>query len=345
VNLRLIEILLPRTADEAVRALLEDVETLEAWHEPALEGQRIVRLVVRAENVERVLDKVEQRFGHLEGFRVVIQKVEATIPRPTMPGQEPAPPASALLGPKPAMRISREELLAAIDPGTRFTQSFLAFVVLSATVAAAGLLRDSAAVIIGAMVLAPLLTPNMALALATTLGDLEMALRSIRLNVAGVLIAFGMAAALGVVLDLSDAALADPGAVLPGEMAARVEPGLGDFVVALAAGCAGALAFTSGASANLLGVMVAVALLPPLVTGGLLLGAGRPELAGQALLLLAINVISVNLAAVVTFLWRGVRPRTWWETGQARKATRRAVVIWSVLLASLVALVLLTSSV
>ena len=130
---------------------------------------------------------------------------------------------------------------------------------------------------------------------------------------------------------------------MTGEIQARVNPGPLDFVVALAAGSAGALAFTSGASASLLGVMVAVALMPPLVTGGMLLGAGHPAAAFQALLLVTINVISVNLAAVVTFLWRGVRPRTWWEADTARKATRRAVVIWSVLLAALVALVILRS--
>ena len=80
------------------------------------------------------------------------------------------------------------------------------------------------------------------------------------------------------------------------EMASRNAVGMGDIVVALASGCAGALAFTTGVSATLIGVMVAVALLPPLVTFGLLLGGGHPAPAMGALSLFLVNLICVNLA-------------------------------------------------
>ncbi|GEM_PF-860880 len=79
--------------------------------------------------------------------------------------------------------------------------------------------------------------------------------------------------------------------------------GLDDIAIALASGSAGVLAFTTRASSILIGVMVAVALLPPLVAFGLLLGAGHELLAFGALLLLFVNIICINLAGVVTFLY------------------------------------------
>jgi uncharacterized membrane protein len=82
--------------------------------------------------------------------------------------------------------------------------------------------------------------------------------------------------------------------------------------------------------------MVAVALLPPLVTLGMLMGAGRWDMALGALLLLLVNLICINLAGVVTFLARGIRPLTWWEEKRAKKATKRAIAVWTILLLLLV---------
>jgi uncharacterized membrane protein len=109
----------------------------------------------------------------------------------------------------------------------------------------------------------------------------------------------------------------------------------------VAAGSAGALAFTTGLPAALVGVMVAVALLPPLAAAGLLAGSGLWGPAGGAFLLVVTNVVCVNLAAIVTFLAQRVRPRTWWEEEKAKKATRVALATWITLLAALVGVILL----
>lgn len=93
--------------------------------------------------------------------------------------------------------------------------------------------------------------------------------------------------------------------------------GLGDIALALAAGSAGALAFTTGVPAVVVGVMVAVALLPPLVVTGLLAGSGHFDRAVSAFILVTANVTCLNLAAVGTFLMQKVRPRTWWEAERA----------------------------
>ena len=105
-----------------------------------------------------------------------------------------------------------------------------------------------------------------------------------------------------------------------------------DLVLALASGAAGALTFTTGAGSALIGVMVAVALLPPLITAGIYAGAGFPMTAGSAMLLFCANLICVNLSAVATFLLQGIRPRSWWEDKQAKRMSRRALLAWTLLL-------------
>lgn len=85
-------------------------------------------------------------------------------------------------------------------------------------------------------------------------------------------------------------------------------------------------------SAAVIGVMVAVALLPPLVTAGLLVGSFQWTPAFYAFLLLFTNIICVNLAGVATFLFQGVRPRTWFETSRAKRANKIALTIWVSLL-------------
>jgi uncharacterized hydrophobic protein (TIGR00341 family) len=119
----------------------------------------------------------------------------------------------------------------------------------------------------------------------------------------------------------------DPG--VP-ELALRAQVAYPDLVLALASGAAGAMSFTRGISASLIGVMVAVALLPPLVAMGLFIGAGMWQIAWSSGLLLLTNVVSVNLAAVCTFLIQGVRPMRWYEEKRARKATRLAIILWLV---------------
>ena len=112
------------------------------------------------------------------------------------------------------------------------------------------------------------------------------------------------------------------------------------IVLALAAGSAATLSFTSGLLSALIGVMVAVALLPPLVTMGMLIGAGYWQLALGSLLLFLTNIICVNLSGVATFLIQGVRPLSWWDAAKAKKATQKAMLLWGVLLVVLILLIL-----
>jgi len=122
---------------------------------------------------------------------------------------------------------------------------------------------------------------------------------------------------------------------------ARTETGFDGIALALASGAAAALSLSTGLSSALVGVMVAVALLPPAATVGLMLGAGHLDLALGALTLLAINIVCLNLSAQFTFVLRGVRPRTWFEKKNAKRAVRINAAIWLTLLVLLVGLLLL----
>ena len=327
--LRLIEMVLQEKDGAEVRELLKEHKVLEHRQVRLPDGEVLVRILLDAEQSEAVLDLLEERYAGEEGNRVVILPVEATLPRAEPePAATPEQPSSEEKSPE---RISREELYEDIKDAARCSRVYLAMVVLSTIVAAIGLYYNSVAIIIGAMVIAPLLGPNMALALATTLGDLPLLRRALLTALAGIATAMALSVIIGVLLHVNPASP---------EVASRNAVGLGDIVVALASGCAGALAFTTGVSATLIGVMVAVALLPPLVTFGLLLGGGHPALAMGALSLFLMNLICVNLAGVTTFLVQGIRPATWWEKDRAAKATRIAIGLWVALLAALVGMIL-----
>jgi uncharacterized hydrophobic protein (TIGR00341 family) len=234
---------------------------------------------------------------------------------------------------RPSSRISREELYADLSGPARITRVFLAMVVLSTIVASIGLSRNNAAIVIGAMVMAPLLAPNMALSLATTLGDAKLASQAVRTTFIGILLAAIVALVCGFLLSI------DPKST---EIASRTSVGPTDLVVALAAGIAGALAFTSGVPTSLVGVMVAVALLPPLVVCSMLFAAGHWGESLGALLLLLCNVIAINLAGVGTFLLQGVSPRSWWDAERSKRMSRRALGVWIALLVIVGVLILIS---
>jgi uncharacterized hydrophobic protein (TIGR00341 family) len=330
VALRLIEVIAPENRQQEILDVLKKQPSLGCWDERLSQKRVRVNLLVDAENVEKSLDLLNHHFRSVDGFRTILLDVEATLPRPEEPEKtETARSATKAKG-KPKPRISREELYADILDSTKLSWVYIVTVILSSIVAAIGILNNNIAIVIGAMVIAPLLGPNVALALATTLGDIPLARNAAKTNIIGIATALGFSVILGFIVRSSPD--------IP-TIAAATEVRLDSIILALASGSAGALAFTTGLSTILIGVMVAVALLPPLVTFGLLLGAGYWDPALLALQLFLINIICINLTGVVTFLIQGIRPATWWEAKKARVSIRNAIIFW---LLSLILLIVLT---
>ncbi|MEZ5939920.1 MAG: TIGR00341 family protein [Planctomycetaceae bacterium] len=342
MSLRFLQVFIPENVSVNIEEFLDGHEILGTWRDAALDDRVVVHLLVPAEKTEPIMDQLEQAYAGIDGFCIVLFPVVAMLPRPEVAEEEDKSSSNsdgetseeesngdiAESG-----RVSREELYRDVTETLRINRVFLAMTILSAVVAAVGLLRDDVAVIIGAMVIAPLLGPNVAMSLATTLGDIDLLRRAFVTNLVGVALVFMVAVVLGMVFTVD--------VTIPA-IEARTQANLGDLVLALAAGAAGSFALTRGLTGAVIGVMVAVALVPPLVVCGLLLGGGRWEPAFGAMLLLLVNLTCINLAGVVTFLIQGIRPRTWWEEERARQSSRIALAIWLVTVLALGVLIYLT---
>jgi len=334
---RLIEVFIPETCREQAETLLRNDSDIEVWYQPLSSQQVWIRIFVDQVNVEKLVDQFAQQFGQIEKFRLLLLEVEATVPyiessESVSLRQQIIADADAELNPR-STRVNRIEIYDRVAEGTRLSWTQIVMVLLSTAIAAIGILRDSQAVVIGAMVIAPLLKPNMALAVATTLGDRSFAVRTVWTGLVGIMIALGLSVAIG---------LAVPVNLESSEIVGRLQVGWSDGILAFASGMAGAISFTTEERSSIVGVMVSVALLPPLVVLGLLLGDGNWSLALGAALLVCTNLICLNLAAVTTFLIQDLRPQHWRAIPKAKQITGMAYGIWTVLLVSLVGIVLIS---
>jgi len=331
--MRLVEMTLPRDVCDFALQTLRDAGFRDAFAAPLDDQLALVRVVASPEAVEPLLEMINRNYEALPEFRAWVLEVEAVLPR-----EEEEPKAGADPRPEPGrrfwdsrlLRMSREELYTDVSQATVPNLAYVVLVVLSVVVATVGMVRGSQVVVLGAMVIAPLLSPNVALAMATTLGDGALALSAVASLAVGTAAAVASAAAFGLFLQ------ADPG--LP-EIASRTYVTLSDVVLALASGAAGALAMTTGMASALVGVMVAVALLPPLTACGLLLGSGHAAHAWRAALLFCANLIGINLSCVLCFWVMGIRPSLWWEEEKARNARIWAALVWAALMVLLLVLI------
>lgn len=330
--LRLVEIFLPFETETKLFEILTAFPSATIVQKENEDGQLHLKVLVKADRTEILLDRLEAAFHHRheyrDKFRILITPVQATIPRLEQPleNEDPGEAEKAKHKIKYA-RVNREELYTSIHESSQLTWTYMAMVVFSSIVAAIGLMRNNTAVVIGAMVIAPLLGPNVALSLASALGDKDLARSAKRANIAGIVLPFLLAALIGFIFKC------DSGCT---EIMSRTEINESDIILALITGCIATLSFTMAMAGTLIGVMVAVALMPPLVSSGILLGAGEFRLAVAAALLFLTNLICVNLAGVITFLIQGVQPLWWWEKEKAKRAQRRAIIIWVICLGLLV---------
>ena len=328
---RLIKIVLPEERGKEAQELLRERENISFWQEELADGSSVISVLADSRSSEEIMDLLEQKYRGLSGFQIVLLPVEASVPHVEKEKRERANEVAAE-GEKARLRISREELYSDIADGAELSKVYISMMVLATVVAAIGLMKDNVAVIIGAMVIAPFLGPNVALALSANLADRGLGFSALRTLLSGILVVLLLSAGMGY--------LFDPNPDIH-EIAARTSLDLSDIILAFASGCAGVIAFTTGTSAAVIGVMVAVALLPPLTVCGLMLGAGWIPESIAAFLLFLNNIICINLAGVMTFLIQGVSPRAWWEADRAKKSTRWALALWSLILLALAVVIYL----
>ncbi len=199
-----------------------------------------------------------------------------------------------------ALEEDFKDLFRSLRESASIRADYIIMTILSAIIASLGLFLNSAAVIIGAMVLAPLMSPIVSLAMGLLRGDQSLIRKPLATLGSGVAIALGTAAAM---------ALLVPTARITEEIAARVQPSLLDLGVAIASGIAAAYAFArENIGMSLPGVAIAVALMPPLCAAGIGIGwMDLPTISG-AMLLFVTNLIGIALSSAVTFWALGYAP-------------------------------------
>jgi len=185
---------------------------------------------------------------------------------------------------------------------------FFLLVVLSCSIATLGLITNSPAVIIGAMLVAPLMSPIIGIGLSSITGDSVLARNSFIALFRGAVLAVLLSALMTMVnTKLPFVVLQE----LPNEVLVRTHPSPIDLGIALAGGLAAAYALTRAKlSAALPGVAIATALMPPLCTVGIGAALVRWDVAGGALLLFITNAITIAFAAALIFFLRGFSPDT-----------------------------------
>lgn len=195
----------------------------------------------------------------------------------------------------------RIEVYRSVRRGARPDIDYFIMMGLSAAIATFGLLQNSSAVIIGAMLVAPLFTPILALSLSIVQGDTALFMVAVESSIKGIALAIGLAIVL---TSLS------PITLLTNEILIRSQPNMFDLLIALASGVAGAYAIARKDVATALpGVAIAAALVPPLSVIGVGLAQGNLGIAGGSLLLFFTNLVAIILSGVITLLLLGFLPR------------------------------------
>ncbi len=328
-----VEIATPEDRVAAIKAIAEEWSVDDVWVGSALEdGRRPITLLIGEVDRQKLIDRLQSALGKSENWRIAVQQVDTVVPYAAEKQSEQSNEEVEAAKRDDSARASREELYHLVEGGARMDANFLLLVLLSTVVASVGLETDSVSVLIGAMVIAPLLGPNIAFAFGAAIGDRGLMLTAGKSNVAGIALSVMIAAGLAMFTPVNTGSH---------ELMTRTSLDYAGFALALASGAAAALSVTTGLSSTLVGVMVAVALLPPAATVGIMAAARRPDLAAGAAMLLIANIACVNLAAQVVFLVKGIKPRTWVERKSARRAVAVNLATWISLIAILIGIIAL----
>lgn len=329
MSVRKVQIMADRHLRKALDEAIEPLETISKRRQTDDDDRLFYSLLVEEEEIQNVIDAIEPHIGRLTGANLIVLPVDVSLPLRDAPDTRPESEKEAAKKNKQAKYSgrSREELYEEAAKGANLDRNYMLLVAFSTIVAAVAMLYDNVAALVGAMVIAPLLGPNLALALAVTLGDVKLMGRSAKTLATGL----SIAALISIIIGYFWPTVPDAA-----ELMLRSKLGYDSVALGLASGAAATLSLTAGMSNVLIGVMVAVALLPPISAFGIFFGAGQMIEAFDALVLTFTNIVCINLAAKGMLWMAGIGPKKWYEKQRAKKATRRSAIAWLILLAVLI---------
>jgi len=221
-----IEVLAAETRAESVCRMAEESGASEIVVGPVdAAGRQSVRVLAGEIDRQELLDRVQSLLEDTEGWRIVVSDTQAVIPHTE--AEDEREQAREEERRSTSVSASREELYQAVSQGVVLDRTFVLLVFLSTVVAAIGLITDNVAVLIGAMVIAPLLGPNLALAFGIAVGDRKLIAKAFSTNAAGLSLAILLAACVPLFVDVD---------VTRGKLAARTVVGYDSVALALASG-------------------------------------------------------------------------------------------------------------
>ncbi|WP_408956869.1 TIGR00341 family protein [Natrinema sp. 74] len=320
--MRLVQLTVPTGKRETILGALDDrgVDYVLTDEDSSREYTAVVYFPLPDAAVEPVLDEL-QDVGVDEDAYTVVVDAETVVSRRFQSLRK-----EYETGDVESERISRHELQAEAEDLTPTFPVYAVMTIISAIVATAGLLLDSPAVVVGSMVIAPLIGPALGASVGTVIDDEELFAESVTFQIIGVVLAIGAAAVFAVLVRMTN--IVPPGLVLSnvGEISERLAPDLLSLVIALGAGVAGVVSIATGTSVALVGVMIAAALIPPAGVAGITLAWGQPAAAIGATVLVLVNLLSVNLAGLLTLWYAGYRPENLFRMGETEQRLRQRIV-------------------
>lgn len=192
--------------------------------------------------------------------------------------------------------VDHEDILTKSAADASFTFNYAFMVLIASGIATIGLIVNSPAVIIGAMLVSPLMGPIVSTGFAVAGFDVALGRRAAGTLVVGALMAIAFAAFISILSPVSE---------LTSEILARTRPNLFDLAVAILSGAAGGYALIRGQGGAIVGVAIATALMPPLATVGFGLATQQWSVAQGALLLFVTNMVAIALAVAGVAVWYG----------------------------------------
>ena len=320
--MRLVQLSVPEGKRETVCETLEDddIPYVVTEEVSGREYEAVIYIPLPTGMVESTIDSLRARGIGEDAYTVVVE-AETVISEEFEALQEAAEDNDV-----ESERISRQELRTEASSLTPSIDVYVLMTVVSAVVATAGLLLDSPAVVVGSMVIAPLIGPALGASVGSVINDQALFTKSVKYQLLGVGLAIASAAVFAWLVRLGN--IVPPGIAISGigEIEERLAPDLLSLAVALGAGVAGVISITTGISVALVGVMIAAALIPPAAAAGIAIAWGDPSAAIGSTVLVFVNVLSVNLAGLVTLWYAGYRPERLFQWDEAERRVRKQVV-------------------
>ncbi|MCK8824411.1 TIGR00341 family protein [Fuchsiella alkaliacetigena] len=260
-----------------------------------------------AGNSDRILDNLKEHFNFQdnENRSLAIFTPETVIPRDKAEES------------RESFKANRESLVTYAQNNSQLNDHFIFLAVMAAIIASLGLILDNTAVIVGSMIIAPVFGPIVAMATGIVLGDFKLIAKGAVAETVVLLIGVLIGLVMGWVV---------PNVAVNSALKVRMFPTVADLFVGLAAGGAGAYSLISGVKAQLVGVVIAAALIPVMATIGIGFALSNFTMVKGAVLLLLGNYLALMLAIVTIFYFKGLKPQIWYKF-KAQRVVKKSLAI------------------